>query len=119
MKYGEMLRKLRLEKEMTLRELASNSDIDVAYLSRVERCTIPPPQKEELLDAINDALDATEAEAQQLKDQAAIDNKQFPRDIADKIEKIEGIPLLLRTVANKKLSAKEIRKVTDYINKRY
>jgi len=119
MKYGEMLRNLRVEKEITLRELASNSDIDVAYLSRVERCTIPPPQKDELLDAINDAIDATEAEGRALKDQAAVDNKVFPPDIADKIGKMEGIPLLLRTVANKKLTAEEIRKVTDFINSRY
>lgn len=119
MKYGVMLRDLRVRKEMTLRELALNSDIDVAYLSRVERGTIPPPQKEELLDAINEALGVTKQEAQQLRDQAAIDNKQFPKDIAEDLDKMVGIPLLLRTVANKKLSADEIKEVTSYINKEY
>ena len=119
MKYGEMVRELRLRKEITLRELALNSDIDVAYLSRVERGTIPPPQKEELLEAINEALGATKQEAQQLNDQAAIDNRLFPKDIAENLEKLAGIPLLLRTVANKKLTPDEIREVTQYINKEY
>lgn len=119
MLYGEMLRNIRLEREITLRELALKSDIDVGYLSRVERGTIPPPQKEELLDAINEALELRKEEARKLKDQAALDNKQFPKDVAQNLDKVVGIPMLLRTVANKKLSADEIKKVTEYINKQF
>jgi len=50
MGYGEMLRSKRIEREMTLRDLSSRTDIDVAYISRVERETINPPQDEELLE---------------------------------------------------------------------
>ena len=119
MKYGEMLRTIRTEKAITLRELASNSDIDAAYLSRIERCTIPPPQKAELLNAINEAISATPEESIALKDQSAIDNKQFPQDIAENIKEMVGIPLLLRTMANKKMTEEQIRKVTAFINERY
>ncbi len=119
MKYGEMLRELRTQKGITLRELANNSDIDVAYLSRVERCTIPPPQKSELINAINDGIGATIEEKKNLADQASIDNEQFPKDIAKDIKDIVGIPLLLRTVANKKMTEEQIRKVTAFINERY
>ena len=50
MGYGATLRSIRLEKEMNLRDLALRTDIDIAYLSRVERETINPPQDEQLLD---------------------------------------------------------------------
>jgi transcriptional regulator with XRE-family HTH domain len=114
-----MLRTMRTKKEITLRELAENSDIDVAYLSRVERATIPPPQKEEILNAINEALNLSEEEAESFRDQSAIDNEHFPKDIAKDIKDIVGIPLLLRTVANKKMTEEQIRKVTAFINERY
>lgn len=119
MGYGEMLRTKRLEKDMTLRDLAANSDIDVAYLSRVERESCAPPQKQELLDAIHEALGLSTAEARILLDQAALDNKSIPNDIAEKVKHIEGIPMLLRTVANKKLSAEQIKKIAKFINDRF
>ncbi len=119
MGYGEMLRTKRLEKDFTLRELAARTDIDVAYLSRVERETCAPPQKQELLDAIHEAIGLTKADSRTMCDQAALDNSAIPGDIAAKFKRSEGIPMLLRTVANKKLSAEQIRKLTEFINEQY
>lgn len=119
MGYGKMLRSIRLEKEMTLRELSVRSDIDVAYLSRVERETCNPPQDEELLDSINFALNIDPKTSQVLKDQSAFDNKRFPSDVANSISKIEGFPLFLRTVSNKKLDPEKLKQLTEFINERY
>jgi transcriptional regulator with XRE-family HTH domain len=119
MNYGERLRHIRAEKGITLRQLALESDIDVAYLSRVERGTIPPPQKEELLESICRALGLKPKEARELKDLAATDNRRFPADIAQKTGGLVGIPMLLRTVSNKKLSPDQIREVAEYIRKQY
>ena len=118
-KFGELLRKLRAEKGITLRELSDNSDIDVSYLSRVERGSIPPPQKEELLASIIQGIQATNYEAQQLRDQAAIDNEKFPKDVAGRMKEMVGVPLLLRSVANKKLTAEQLKKISDHINENY
>lgn len=119
MGYGSKIRQIRVEKEMTLRELSTRSDIDNAYLSRVERETIKPPQDVELLDAINSALELEENQAQELKDQAAVDNEKFPTDIANQINKVDGFPLFLRTVSNKKLTNEELQELIKFINERY
>jgi Helix-turn-helix. len=119
MSYGEVLRTMRVEHEITLRELARRSDIDVAYLSRIERETIPPPQKEELLEAIADALKLNAVEAKRLRDLAAMDNKQFPKDFKGNFPGMVGIPMLLRTVANKKLTPDEIHDLIRHINDQY
>lgn len=119
MSFGQMLRDLRAKKGVTLRELGLNSDIDVAYLSRIERETLQPPQKESLLDKIIEGLGASTDEGQRLKDQAAIDNEKFPKDIAEGVRKIVGIPTLLRSVTNKKLTAEQIKKITEFINENY
>jgi len=119
MKFGEILRGLRAEKAITLRDLSVVSDIDVGYLSRIERCSLPAPQKPELLDAIVKGVRATEEEERLLRDQAAADNDTFPSDVRDKVREMIGIPLLLRTVANKGLSAEEIEKIARYIDENY
>lgn len=115
MGYGEMLRIIRVAKEMTLRELSARTDVDIAYISRVERETIPPPQNEEILDSINLALELDNTKSQEMKDQAAIDNKMIPMDVAT----IKGVPLLLRTVANKKPNEDQMRKIIAIINEEY
>lgn len=119
MGYGNLIRSLRVEKEMTLRELSIRTDIDVAYLSRVERETCNPPQDEELLDSINVALNLDSETSLSLKDQSATDNKRYPADVAASVSRIEGFPLFLRTVSNKKLSTKQLKELTDFINERF
>jgi transcriptional regulator with XRE-family HTH domain len=119
MGYGNMLRQKRVEKEMTLRELSLRTDIDVAYLSRVERENIQPPQDEELLDSINVSLSLGADEAQKMKDQSAIDNRRMPKELADQAQKIDGFPLFLRTVSNKKLTNEKLKELTNFINERY
>lgn len=114
-----MLRQLRIEREMTLRELSIGTDIDSAYLSRVERETIQPPQDEELLDSINEALKLSPEESQRLKDQSAIDNKKMPADLAAQAQRVDGFPLFLRTVSNKKLTNEKLKELTEFINERY
>ena len=115
MGYGEMLRSMRIKKEVTLRELSAKSGVDVAYISRVERETIKPPQNEEILDSLNVALELDEKMSAEMKIQAAIDNKMIPDDIVA----IKGIPLFIKTVARKRLSERQLRKIIDFINKEY
>ena len=118
-KFGVMLREMRAKNAITLRELSMVSDVDLGYLSRLERGSVPPPQKNELLESIITGVRATQEEAQSLRDQADQDNKAFPRDIADRMKEMEGVPLLLRTVANKELSKEELEKITEYIKEHY
>lgn len=119
MEYGKKIREIRTLRSISLRKLANESDIDVAYLSRVERGTINPPQKPELLESINLALALDEEQAQKLRDLASIDNSKIPDDMVKDTVQVVGFPMLLRTIANKKLSAEKLKEVTDYINKQY
>jgi hypothetical protein len=54
-----------------------------------------------------------------LKDLAALDNKQLPADLAKKSDALRGVPMLLRTVSNKRLTPDQIRQVTQYIRENY
>lgn len=115
MGYGEMLRLSRVGKKMTLRELSAKADVDIAYISRIERETIKPPQGEEVLDSLHIALELDAEKAEEMKNQAAIDNKRIPEAVVG----LKGIPLLLRSVAAKKPTEEQIRRIIDIINEEY
>jgi transcriptional regulator with XRE-family HTH domain len=116
MKFGEYIRLKRLELEMSLRKLANLTGIDVAYLSRIEGDS-SPPQKAEILDKLVSALQLGKTDARRLKDLAAIQNKDIPEDIEIKPENYESIPVLLRTISNKKLSPEQIMELARRINR--
>jgi transcriptional regulator with XRE-family HTH domain len=119
MKFGEYLRLLRLENEITLREFAKKTGIDVAYLSRLERSIILPPQKREIIDNISKTLGLDSDQRQKLNELANLENGKYPNDLKDKISQMEAIPILLRTINNKKLTDEEIKKLAERINKEY
>ena len=115
MKFGEFMRLKRLENELSLRNLARQTGIDVAYLSRIEG-KVKPPQKEEIIIKLIKALNLNTNDAQKLKDLASIQNNEIPSDIELQEDNFEAIPVLLRTISNKKLNAEQILELTRRIN---
>lgn len=117
--FGEYVKTLRLEYGLTLRELARKVGMDVGNLSKIERGVLNPPQKPEILDQLADAIGVTKDERKRLHDLAAQDNGQFPMDIAEDLKEMPALPILLRTIANKKLTREEMEELAKRINKEY
>jgi transcriptional regulator with XRE-family HTH domain len=79
---GDVLRDFRLQKAMTLRQVASRASVALGYLSEVER-----GQKEassEILASVADALDTPIS--------------VIMREVGDRLAVIEGVDLLHRSV---------------------
>lgn len=119
MSYGEYLKSLRIEKGISLREMAKKTEIDVAYLSRVERSVCNPPMKEEITDKISEVLKLTNEKITKLKDAASVENGKFPKDVKENLSEYKAIPILLRTIGNKKLTEDQIVNLTKFIQKEY
>ena len=119
MRFGEYLKSLRMEKELSLRDLAKKSDMDFANLSRIERDLASPPQRLEVLDKLVDALELSSEQKQRLLDLSAVENGVYPFDVKEDLGKHPNLPILLRTISNKKLSADQILELTDRINEEY
>lgn len=47
--FGQMLRRLRLEKNITQRELAGMIGVDFTYISKIELGTMEPPAEEKVI----------------------------------------------------------------------
>ena len=115
--FGTFLRKLRLEKRYGLRAFAKKIKWLPSNLSHTESGRINPPCDLKVLKQIAKALELEEnsEEWSRLFDLAAEAPGRIPADVADYVSDHELAPMMLRTVANKKLTKAQIKKLIDDI----
>ncbi len=116
-KFGEYLRSLRLERRIGLREFARNVDILPSNYHHIEAGFHKPPQDEAKLTRIILALDIAgdEKEKARFFDLHGKALQAVPLDVAQVIKESDAIPMLLRTIDNRKLSEKEICDLVNYV----
>ncbi|MCK4913113.1 MAG: helix-turn-helix transcriptional regulator [Planctomycetes bacterium] len=120
--FGRMLKKLRIEEaDIGLRAFADLIDIKPSNLSNMERDKIPPPANQKTIDNICNALGLAKNDPrrEELFDLAAKAKGRIPVDVANAVKQQAGIPILVRTVANKQLSEEKLRELSEYIKKFY
>ena len=120
--FGAFLRESRLKSGYGLRFFATAMEMQPSNLSSIEHGRIAPPQSPDTLERIAEALgfDKGSPEWNRLFD-LAVKHKEaaLPADIARYAGSTPGIPVVLRTIENKKLSEDELRELTDYIRQGY
>ena len=100
--FGTNLRELRTGLGLTLRELADRVNVDLTYLSKIEKGAMPPPSEKVILRlAENLNID---------KDELLILAGKIPSDIAEILKDREVLQLLRSARIQKKVEAQEKRK---------
>lgn len=118
--FGEYLRRTRLKKGYGLRSFAKKVGWLPSNLSHLETGRIKPPREKEILYRIARELDLRRnaKEWDCFFDLAAADTpERLPADIADYMSDQALAPVMLRTVANKKLTKSQIKQLIDDIKK--
>lgn len=115
--FGDYLRGIRVQRGISMRTLAKELNMDVGNLSKIENGKMKPPMKEQFVDDISDILKLSKEEKERLIDISSHESGEYPRDIKEMLKEHNYIPVLLRTISNKKLSDEEIRKLTEKLNK--
>ncbi len=121
--FGQLLKKIRVEEaNIGLRRFAALVDLQASNLSNIEQSKIPPPANKKQLDCICDTLGLSKADPRraELFDLAAKGNSgRIPADVAAIVKEHEGVPVLVRTVANRQLSEEKLRELAKYIEENY
>jgi len=118
--FGSFLREMRLQKGFGLRAFAEAIGWLPSNLSHTETGRINPPKDSKILRHIAKVLGLKEGSAEwgNFFDLAAKDvPTRVPADIADFVREEELAPIMLRTVANKKLTRAQIEKLIEKIKK--
>ena len=103
-KFGERIRRKRLEKRLGLRETADLIDRSPTYLSRLERLEETHPPSEEVIRSLADLLDDDFHELMQLAG-------RLSSELTDFVKADPMMPEFLRTAREQNISAEELMKM--------
>lgn len=114
-KFGEYIKDLRVEREITLREFCKTAGLDPSNWSKIERGIHTPPKSREVLEQIATTLRLSESspEYNQLFDYAMIDF--IPVELADDSQILEKLPLFFRTARGEKPTEEELKELIKLI----
>ncbi len=117
--FGVYLRACRLKASLGLRTFAEAAELKPSNLSAIEHGRQPPPQSHLVLSRIADALGLPKdsSDRRRLFD-LAVKHKlgTLPPDVATFAGRTPGVPVLLRTIENRRLSKEELKRLTEYID---
>jgi hypothetical protein len=114
MRFGDHIRFLRLEKNSSLRRLAIDNNLDITLLSQIERNVAPLSQIKNVFDKLVAALQINTQDQEKLMDSISSITEH---DICEECNEYQNIPVLLRTINNKKPSAEQIIGLAEKINR--
>lgn len=117
MSFGDEIRERRQELRLGLREFAVRAHIDPGNLSKIERGRLGAPQTPEVLGRILGALEleVDSEQGRELTALAAVENGNLPPAMLADDDVREKLPLLLRTVHNKKLDGEKLDRLIELI----
>lgn len=116
--FGEYLRKLRIDRDMSLRKFSTLAKIDPGNLSRIERGRLRPPgnkKVEEICDILG--LEPSTDEWRNLVDYAYLGRKEIPKELLSDEELLTKLPILFRKVTGAKLTDGELDSLIEAIRK--
>jgi len=116
-KFGDLLKSLRINKELTLRQACRLANYDPSNWSKIERGILPPPSDEKTLKNWVKILGIAEnkKQMQEFIDNAKIAQGSIPQDILSQDVLVERLPAFFRTLRNKKPTKKEIDRLIKLI----
>jgi transcriptional regulator with XRE-family HTH domain len=117
--FGALLKKLRTEAGLTLREFCARNGLDPGNYSRLERSVYPPPQSHELLEKYATALGIAKGSDQWLDlcDTAAAARGTIPSDLLDNAQLVEKLPVLFRTLRGQPIAPEKLDELAELIRR--
>jgi transcriptional regulator with XRE-family HTH domain len=107
--FGDMLKELRLKKELTLRKFCLITGVDPGNLSRWERGVSAPPS-DELIErmAVTLGLEPGTDEFEDFIAAAALSKGRIPKKALENEQLMAKLPVFFRTLDGRKLSEEQL-----------
>lgn len=117
--FGPLLKQLRAQKRITLREFCRRANADPGNISRIERGIWPPPQDRDILERYACALDIKEPSDDwyRFSDSAAADRGIVPKDIMSEKEVVKVLPVLFRTIRRTRPTEEELNRLIEKLRR--
>jgi transcriptional regulator with XRE-family HTH domain len=114
-KFGKILKELRIEKSLSLRDVCKETGYDPSNWSKIERGLISPPADEKILTKWAKVLDLGPKKQREFIDEAKVAQGIIPDDILANKDAVRCLPAFFRTIRNEKPTKEEIDKLIKLI----
>jgi transcriptional regulator with XRE-family HTH domain len=117
--FAKLLKRLRAERNLTLREFCLRNGLDPGNWSRLERGLYPPPQNRETLEKYATALQLTPGTDEWLEffDVAAAARGEIPADLMSDANLVERLPVLFRTLRGQPVSSDKLDELIEKVRR--
>ena len=115
--FNETVKSLRLQKRLTLRDFCYQAGLDPSNWSKVERGVNPPPGDVGLLERLADFFGLTGANKLAFIDEAALQRREIPADVAENTILQKALPAFFRAARGHELSEQELQSLAEDIRK--
>jgi transcriptional regulator with XRE-family HTH domain len=118
-KFGNLLKRLRAVRGLTLRDFCQQNRLDPGNYSRLERGLYPPPQNHEILERYARCFGLVPGSDDWLEffDAAAAENGRIPDDLMSDRELVEKLPVLFRTLRGQPVPLEKLDELVDKIKR--
>lgn len=115
--FSETVKSLRLQKRLTLRDFCQQVGLDPSNWSKVERGVNPPPGDVAVLERLAGFFRLAGQEKLQFMDQAALQRREIPPDVADNVILQKALPAFFRAARGHELTQEELENFARDIRK--
>lgn len=118
-KFGEFARARRIQLGETLRHFCRRTGLDAAYISKIERGLLAPPQNVEKLEhyALGLGIEKGGSSWTEFMDLAATASGRLPQDLLDNENLMHCLPVFLRTMRNERVDEDSLDDLIEMIRK--
>lgn len=117
MKFGPLIKQLRIEKRLTLRNFCQELDFDPSNWSKVERDVNPPPRDTVLLKKLADFFDLNAEQRHEFFDAAAVARGEIPSDLAAHDLLAAKLPAFFRSIRGTDPDDRKLRELIRDLRK--
>jgi len=96
MNFGEFIKQLRVERQLTLRQCGLDLGVDPSNWSKLERGLAPPPKHAKILERWADFFQLVADRRQEFLDLAALGRGELPADMASDERALAALPGFFR-----------------------
>ena len=115
MNFGELIKQLRIAKQLTLRQCCSDLGVDPSNWSKMERGVTAPPKDLCVLERWAKFFGVARCKKQEYLDLAAIARSEIPPDVASDQRVLTALPAFFRAVRGSRLEGDKLKEFIEDI----
>jgi transcriptional regulator with XRE-family HTH domain len=113
MNFGELIKELRIAKQLTLRQCCAELGVDPSNWSKMERGVTPPTKDTNLLERWAAFFGVTGEKKQEFLDLASLARQEIPADMASDEKVIAALPAFFRAVRGQELEGDRLKRFIE------